>query len=329
MRQMQIGWRSHDARSGQMFVIAAIALVVMMVLAALVIDVGYLLCTEARLQNAADAGAVAAGLELAARRNDGATESGARSAAETEAQDIASANSEASRCEVLFGTFEDDQFTEEGVGTDAEAVQVTVCRDESAPGGPLSLFFASVVGIDSVDVSSEAVCQLAEDIRSVRNSGMIPFSVHSDEVGEPGETITLYDNTKQAPGNFGILAFGGGSMDDLWDWILNGYPGEVDIDPDAGYAEIQGTPGLRTPLDGAVQQRIGDTVIVCVHNQVDGQGSNTTFRVIGFLAVTITECQMTGEDKHIRGIVSEMFSVPFAETGGSADGNLCKVQLVQ
>ena len=331
MEQMWPRLKRRSERRGQVLILAAVGLVVMMVLAALVLDIGYILCTKTDLQNAADASSVAAALELAEQRGEGATESGARSSAETEGAEIAAANSDSARCEVLFGAFEDGEFAEQGIGTDAEAVQVKMYRDEDAPGGPLALFLAGLVGVDTVDVSTEAVCGLATDIRSVRNSGMAPFAVHEDDVVDPGQTMTIYDQDQQAPGNFGLLDLNGGSnpTGDLWDWILYGYPGEIEIDPAVGYLLVEGNPGWRSALSGAVEQRIGDTVIVCVHDQVQGQGANTTYRVVAFLAVTLTECSFTGQDKYIRGVVSEMFSVPFAETGGSASNNLCKIQLVK
>jgi hypothetical protein len=300
----------------------------MIMLAALAIDGGYIMCTRARLQNAADAGSVAGALELVARLNGGVSEADARTAAELEAQSIAAANWGAARSEVLFGTYEGRQFVEQGVGTPATAVKVTMYRDEAASGGPLALFFAPIMGLNAVDVDAHAVSQTAPGIRVIR-SGLGPFAVDKNVVVPPGQTMKIYWKDSIMPGCFGLLNLNVGSLDtgELKEWILNGYDGEVALGPD-GYLYVTGTTGWRATLKSAVEQRIGDTMFICIYDQVTGTGSNGTFRIIGFAAVKLTNCKLTGKDPYIDAVVQRIVSVPDCETGGPIY-NLCKVQLVE
>jgi len=318
----------YETRNGQVIVLAVIVLVVMIMLAAVAIDGGYIMCTRARLQNAADAGSVAGALELVARLNGGASEADARTAAEVEAQSIAAANWDAARCEVLFGTYEGGQFVEQGVETPATAVQVTMYRDEGASGGPLALLFAPIMGLNAVDVDAHAVSETALGIRVLR-CGLGPFAVDKNIVVAPGQTMKIYWPDLIVPGCFGLLNLDGGSLGtpELEDWILNGYDGEVALGPD-GYLWINGTTGWRAALKDEVQQRIGEIMFICIYDQVTGKGSNGNFRVIGFAAVRLTYCDLTGKNPYIDGVVQRIVSVPDCETGGPLY-NLCKVQLVE
>jgi len=320
-----------EARSGQVLVVGAFAILVVGIVAALAVDVGYIYCTRARLQNAADAAALAAAQQLAEERNAGSGEATARSAAATEAAALVGANWEAAGWHVAFGAFEEGTFIEQSAETPATAVKVVAGRDEEAPGGALALFFAPLAGVNSVNVSAAGLCSLSAGIRTIRNnSNLMPFAVYEGDVVQAGQTMVIYDHGQVAPGNFGLLNFDGGSMGtpELWDWILHGYPGEVSIDPDVGYAWIDGECGFRTAIRSAIEQRIGDGVIVCVYDDVTGQGANARFRIVRFMGVVLTGCHLTGQDKYIEARVEELVNVPDGEPGGS-ETNLCLIKLVQ
>ena len=188
-----------NSRKGQVVVLAAVAMVVMLLVCALAIDVGHVASTRARMQNGADAAAVAAALELAVQRNDAATESAARDAASAEALGIATANWSPCRTEVLFGTYADGQFVQQDLATEATAIQVTMIRDGAAPGGLLAMFFAPVMGIGAVEVHTPAVSQIATGIRTIR-SGLGPFAVWEGDVVAPGQQMKIYWPDEIVPG---------------------------------------------------------------------------------------------------------------------------------
>ena len=62
-------WRLSGEEAGQVLAIVAISMVVMLMFAALVIDVGNWFAHKRQLQNRADAGALAAGVEYQDRKS--------------------------------------------------------------------------------------------------------------------------------------------------------------------------------------------------------------------------------------------------------------------
>ena len=228
---------------------------------------------------------------------------------------------------MLFGTYADGQFVPQDLATEATAIQVTTIRDGTAPGGLLALFFAPVMGLDSVEVHTPAISQIAFGIRTLR-SGLGPFAVWEDDVVAPGEQMKIYWPDLIEPGCFGLLNLDAGSLGtvELVDWILNGYDGEIDIDPEEGLL-ITGTTGWRAALKSAIEERIGDTIFICVYDDVWGEGSNATFHITRFLPIRLDLAQLTGKDRFIMGTVQELVTVPDGETGGTGD-DLAKVQLV-
>jgi hypothetical protein len=72
-------------------------------------------------------------------------------------------------------------------------------------------------------------------------------------------------------------------------------------------------------LKDAVYARIGDTVIICVHRYVSGQGATGEFEVVGLAAVELIDAKLTGpvESRYIRAkIVSEVVGGVIVDPGG-------------
>ena len=313
-------------RRGQVIVLFAGLVVLLLGMCALAVDVGMLHATQARLQNAADAAALAAALQYVQERNAAASESEARTAATSQAGILGLANAEDARFEVEYGTLEDGEF--QAGAQEATAVKVTALRDGDAPGGEVQGFFAGALGVASVSMQASAVAALFQGV-STMWSGLAPLAIWEGDVAGPGEIMTIYDDNQVAPGVWGLLNLNGGShgAPELEDWILNGYDGEITIDPDTGYLWIGGSPGLRASLDDEFESRIGETMIICVYDDVIDQGSNAQFRVTRFLAVTITEAELTGENNYVSARVETLVNVPDAETGAGNASNLRKVCL--
>jgi len=323
--------RSHKAsRRGQVVVVAPALLVILFLVLVMSVDLGYVCVTRARLQNAADAAAVAAAHVLLDERANGESEESARQLAAAEAAAIQQCNAEDAGMDVEFGsTSEAGIFTAEDDEASATAVRVTVRRNAAAPDGSLPLFFSPLVGKESCDVAALAICKLDTGIRGVL-SGLRPFAIHEDDLVEPGNTMTFYEHETWGPGLFGLLNFDGGSCGtpELRDWILNGYDGTVEIDPEVGYTWIGGTPGWRATLKDEVQAVEGIPITVVVFDDVVGAGSNGNFRCIGFVAITITDSRLTGSDKYIACQVEEFTSVHDVLLGGGwSSPNMTKIGL--
>ena len=160
--------------------------------------------------------------------------------------------------------------------------------------------------------------------------GLRPFALDKNSLVPIGQTMMLYNQTKLAPGNFGLLDLNGGanSTPDLAQWILYGYGNEIALGS-GGYVYISGNPGWRSALQPDIQAIYGETIVVPVYDQVSGNGQNATYRIIGFVGITITDSVLTGKNQYIKCTVSQMLSVHDVIIGGNwTSPNLCKVQLV-
>ncbi len=326
-----------NRRDGQVLVLGVAAIVVVGVVAMLTVDLGHAILERSVLQNAADAAAMAGTHKLVETRNAGAGEEEARTMAWVVAETFGAANADGARFDVAFGTYEDGHFVQfsdndgevddDDFSSEATAVRVNAWIDQVAPGGSLALYFGPIVGLDTMDLSGTAIVALTKGIKTIRGD-LMPITVWEEDVVAPGETMTIFPTEMIVPGNFGVLNLDGGpcSVNELAEWIRNGYPGEVTVDPEVGSLLVEGSPGIDVSLKDDLESRVGDIMFICIYDQVTGEGSSAEFRIVGFLAVTILEVNLTGGEKYVTARVELSVSVPDSETGGS-DSNLCKVYL--
>ncbi|MDP6108298.1 MAG: pilus assembly protein TadG-related protein, partial [Candidatus Brocadiia bacterium] len=204
---------TRNRRTGaKAFVLFVARMVVVAAACVFAIDVGLISASRARLQNAADADALAATQKLIEVRNTGAEEEAARYATSQEAQDMVAANWDEAGWQVAFGGYSGGPFIEHGDATPATAGQAITTRDEGAPGGALGLVLGPVLGFEAVDISTTGGCKVSAGIRLMRGTGnLLPFGVDEAVVAPPGETMIICDTCKNTPGNFGLLDFDGGS----------------------------------------------------------------------------------------------------------------------
>ncbi|MFO8007515.1 MAG: pilus assembly protein TadG-related protein [Candidatus Brocadiia bacterium] len=303
-------------RAGQVAVLFALFLGLVAIMAALSVDTGMLAYSHTRAQNAADAGALAAMLELWDQRAAGLGETQARHAAATAAAEVVSENYPALRTETEFGKWQDGTFTKLVSPDPAHAAQVTVYRDGSSPGGPDEPFFAGVCGIHEVNQVARAVCRFD-------HPGLCPFGVWEGELVSPGELMTMYDDAEVAPGAFGLLDFDGGenSASDLSEWTLNGYFGFFYIDPEVGSYHVFGSTGLKTSLKHSIGWHIteGDEVIVCIYRGITGTGAGTDFEIVGYASMVITDQAFVDEtEEEYVSITGRLVSYYFFDSGDTA-----------
>jgi hypothetical protein len=330
-------------RRGQVVLLSPILFLVLLAVLALAVDIGAIALEKARMQNGADAAVLAAVGVLTEERSDGSTEADARAAATSAAQELVSANAPGASLQLEFGVLsESGDFTPVSVDTVATEVRAADARDDGAPGGPLALFFAPIFGVRSCDVSAEAGAETSGQVTAVLH-GLAPFAVPKDRVPPIGQEFSFYPGAggggggkgedQTAPGNWGLLNLDGGSNNtpELEDWIENGYPGMVSIDTDLGFTWVEGTPGWRAALEGALQDKIGQPLMVCVYDEVTGNGSNADYRIIGFLRLILTYVDLTGKNAEVRGRVADVISLHdiVVGSGGWESPNIRKLQLTE
>jgi len=332
-------------RAGQVVVLFPVALIMLVAMASLSVDVGRIMRMGARLQNAADASSLAAAQVLMRERLYGTAEQHARELALAEAVAIHQANAPESQLVLQFGYLDGDgefvrlsgndgETESDDFTTPATAVRTRVFRQDGSPGGPLSLFFAPMLGVPEANVGAAAVSEIQTNIIGFR-SGLTPIAVNENLLVDPGGLMVIYPpDDPTAPGNFGLLNFDGGSCGtpELRDWILNGYSGEFQLD-EGGSLWINGTTGFRADLESSFEQRIGDVLTVVLFDAVTGEGSNAMYHCIGFAGVSIQDCHLTGHHPYILVRVEGFRPVHDAITGSlgvdTLVPNLAKVCLIR
>jgi len=335
---MRIKHRRQD-EDGAVVVLAAIFIVVVMGFAALAIDIGMITTARAELQNVADAGAYAGVSQLLEEDYSGAVQQATAFASQNRCMGQLMALDSG---DVELGDYDLDSgaFTPDPSG--GNAIRVTARRSQGSAQGPLALSFMGVLGPSAVDIEATAIAAVDNRVTGFNGAVvgiMMPFTVNESVVGNPptvGLTFSLYPNqtsssteasgseqgngnggggmggSQEAPGNFGLIDLNDSnpSTNVLRTWIEDGYRGQIEI-PESGAWEIGGVPGLRNTLRSSVEQRIGEPVVVLVHNAVAGQGSNAVYTIVSLLAIEIQSVEGNGSNLCINATVTQVGSSGF------------------
>ena len=170
------------SRRGLVIVLAAFLMVAMMGFTALVVDFGFMSLIRNEMQTAADASALAAGMELADGYGPGAVRTQAQmvTRAQSAGVTIAAANRMADRSTAYLNSARDLEFGKQVWNNSTQkwdfqsgaspftAVRTTIRRDQVqqngsdsvAPDGPIDLFFARVLGNKTASFRAKAVAAL-------------------------------------------------------------------------------------------------------------------------------------------------------------------------
>jgi hypothetical protein len=299
--------RSNRSReSGQTLVLVALLLVGFVGMLGLVLDGGNIYFQRRRMQNAADAGAIAGAVILA--------KNGTGEQARTKALEYAVAQNLADSAQVTIS-----------------ANSVTVVAHETA-----NMTFARILGINNIDVNATAEAAWAP-LGAIY--GCAPVAVRDFDYVF-GNEYTIWDDTKDydplsgniSGGYRGWLnlacvypaSCGAGGASQLKDWMANGYPGIMRID-----SWIRGDPGVKASVIHQVQ--VGQVLRIIVYDQIQQKYSGKDYyHAIKFAAFKVTKVYGTGNPKGIKGSF-EYFFFPGepGEPGGSEDGGIRTVTMVR
>lgn len=169
--------RRKTNESGAVIVMVAIALIVLLAIAALAVDIGYLLASRNELQNAADASALAATRHLGSIYepmsyeaqqsyvcNPGDIIPVAQAAAlsnQVAGEAVTVLGGDGLSGDVVIGTWNPSSKTLTPTLNQPDAVRVTARRDPSVTAGQVGTFFARIFGIDNVSVTATATAALS------------------------------------------------------------------------------------------------------------------------------------------------------------------------
>ena len=337
-------------RRGAVFVMVLVSLVVMLGFASLTLDVGALYNTRADLQNAADAAALSGASVLTEnamiqiRASKQQTASQVTQAVYERSVAVAAkltsfggSNIILQSGDVVTGwtdlTSGSGSIDEGKPASQFNTVQVTIRRSKTSANGPVDLFFASIFGKSSADVSASATAAFDDRVAGYDadpgEPDILPFTVHIDtydkllaQLSDQYEYDEVSDNVssgtdgvpevnihpeKLAPGNFGRLAIGaanvqdqiknGVSSDDLELEIGVPYLSFYDADGEPLARSMSGDSGMKSELEGVIHSRVGDVVAIPVHSSVSGSGSNAVYTIVGVRFVRVMHVKLNGPTK--------------------------------
>jgi len=210
------GWR--DER-GNVTVLLALAMTMMMGFVAIAIDGGLALLERSQLQKAVDAAALAGAFELPERR-DGAL-------------------NEARRAALLNGLTAAETNVE--ISADGREIKVTGTRK-------VSFFFAPALGIADADVRAQGKARLSPLSSGIR---AVPLGVDYTGPLAFGTQVTLKVGSGGS-GSFGALVLSGTGASDYENDLRSGYPVELS----AGAVLSTQTGNIAGPTKRAVDARI-------------------------------------------------------------------------
>jgi Flp pilus assembly protein TadG len=290
---------------GQAIVLMALSLVVILGMAALVVDVGNWYHTKRRLQGTADAAALA-GAQLLPKDPSGA-QSMALDYAGKNGGDVAGAD-----ISVTSTVGANDTISVKAQKTDAG-------------------IFGGILGIGSADISARAKARVGPPVQAKAVAPMVVYCDHplihncagdsTPDFGAGNPTTMDYD-PMGAPGAYGMLDLDGqggtvGSSSEA-DWILHGFNKYL---PTGNYPSDPGAKFSSTNIQDALTARIGTVLLFPVFKKLDGTGQNAQYEIIGWIGFHLTSFEVHGNDAALHGYFTEFIAQGILANSGGSGGS--------
>ncbi len=330
--------RNLGARRGASAIFLLFLMVVIAAMVAFAIDIGYMTVVRTNLQASADSSAlaaVAAYIEHPDRARPTAKLYAEKYKAGSDLVDLRPNDD----VQVGFWDTELRRFTPYPVGNDSggNAVRVTTLIS-SERGNAAKLFFAPVLGRNEVDVRATATAMAMRIFRgfkppaSGRDQPILPFTIDmpswNDVAVGIGPDFWSWDDELQevvsgpdgvaemnlvpegnfASGNRGYLEIGsnGGANSALMRQIRHGlspadfnfHGGALDLGEE-GRLVLGGKPGMRASLASAFDSIVGELRIIPVFTEVTGNGNNTKYTLVQWVAVRVMHVNFRGNPKQV------------------------------
>jgi hypothetical protein len=321
--------------SGSVATFVALCLVVIIGLVALVVDTGYVMNVRNELQNAADAAALAGARSLFLSSLAAGEPNWI--AAQEAATDVVRSNQSSNRplidAQVQVGYWNLiskilQPTNIANTANDLPAVMVTVSRAIGSNGGPVSLVFAPVLGVDTMPVDAQAMAVIGypKEVDAGQAFPMAILKALADEYWDKDPPISFrigssYLYPTSEAGQWTSFKVDANNVPTIRDLIANGNP-EALV---AGQDQIWIEPGTKTTLYDDVANLVGHTVLLPV---VEDLSTHAYVSVIGFVPFYI-EASVGGSGKYIQGRFDPNYLVPKSSPGGPQYGALTPPRLVQ
>jgi secretion/DNA translocation related TadE-like protein len=298
---------------GQATVLTLVFLVVLLGMAALVLDLGSWYRSDRATQSAADAAALAGAQALPTDP----------SAASALAMQYSTKNG---------GGLSGSDITVTSGQAPNDTINVKLKR-------PASGIFTKLFGVDTVTVGSKASARasLMDQAQYVAPIGV--NVLHPKLKGTatcpcfgPGNATTLPLGKTGAPGSFDLLnidsSHGGTGQAILASWILHGYDGDLSL---GDYFSDAGAKWNASEINDALTKRLNTTLLFPVYDKLVGTGSGAQYHVIAWVGFHITGFTASGSSGSITGWFTSVVwdGIPSTtSTGGQPDLGARTVYLV-
>jgi Flp pilus assembly protein TadG len=286
-------------------------LVVLLGMAALVLDIGSWYRADRATQSAADAAALAGAQSLPG--------------------DPGNANTLALQYLTKNGGGTPTVNVQTGVATN-DTIKVNVTR-------PAQGFFTKLFGVNSVTVGSHASAR-ASLMDQAKYVAPIGVNVLNPKLKGnptcpcmgPSQPTTLPLGKTGAPGSFDLLnideSHGGTGPSDLADWILRGYQGYLGL---GDYFSDAGAKWNSSPVQAALNARLNTELLFPVYDRLVGTGSNAQYHVVAWVGFYLTGFSASGSSGAITGYFTSVTwdGIPSTRSdGGQPDLGARTVYLV-
>jgi Flp pilus assembly protein TadG len=275
--------------SGQATVVTVVFLVVLLGMAALVLDIGSWYRADRATQSTADAAALAGAQSLPYNTAN----------ARTLAVQYANKNGGG----VTNG---DVTISSSSYGTN-DTVKVQVHR--SANGTFTKLFGVNSVGVGAKATARASLMQSAQYVAPIGVNLKHPMlkGTTTCPCFGPGYTTTLPLGKTGAPGSFDLLNIdgskGGTGGQILADWILHGYSGYLPI---GSYLSDTGAKWNDSLVQNALEQRMHTTLLFPVYDKLSGTGANAVYHVVGWVGFYLTGHEAHGSTGSLTGYFTQV-----------------------
>jgi hypothetical protein len=272
----------HKQSCGQAYVLTILFLVVLLGMAAAVLDVGSWYRAQRALQATVDAAALAGAQKLPESTGD----------ASALASEYAAKNG---------GGTMNISFSNSVVSNDT----ITVKGSKPAPG-----FFAKVFGVKTVTVAAHASARVGGITQAKYVVPIVVDEKHPKLQCDPnpcsGETELDYLHLKangspDGSGNFGFINLTGDSgtgTSDLEKWITNGFDKYLGL---GDYDARTGNPFSSSHIGDVLEAREGDILLFPVYRKIVGTGTGAKYQIVGWAAFRITGLDLKGTNEKIFG----------------------------
>jgi Flp pilus assembly protein TadG len=283
---------------GQIFLLTALSLTMVLGFSGLVIDVGAWYRSKRQLQASADAAALAGAQALPDRTK-----------AATLALDYADGNG--------GGLDPNDISIDSTLSTD-DTIAVKVAKQE--PG-----FFSRIFNTNPASVGATAKARIGSPSQARYVAPMVVNEKHpliGGTAGCPcfGVETTMDFDPMGAPGAFGMLNLQGGNgtpgTSDEAFWIKHGFDKYL---PLGDYRSDPGAKFSSTNIQSALQDRVGTVLLFPVFRTLDNQGQNAEYEIIGWIGFLLDDYVVHGNRATLTGHFTEFLaSGLLSSTGGSS-----------